>query len=107
MLIFFFFSSIFSQAFSETLSVSQHTCTGYINSFPQINRLRTDVPMSFKAAAKLSGVPVAQSDVPAYLGRANLLLAQFPFRVPCGWARALTAFKASNLLRSFWLKLAI
>lgn len=104
----FFFSSIFSQVFSETLSVSHHTCTSYINSFPQINRLRTDVPMSFKAAAKLSGVPAAQSLVPAYLGRANLLLgAQFPFRVPCWWARARTVFKASNLLRSFWLKLAI
>lgn len=80
----FFFSSIFLQVFSETLSVSHHSCTSHMNSFPQIHRLRADVPVSFKAAAKLSGVPAAESQVPAYLDRANLLLgAQFPCRVPC------------------------
>lgn len=105
---FFFFSSILSSVFSETLSVSHHICTSHINSFPQINILRTDVPMCFKEAAKLSGGPAVQSHVPAYLGRANLLFgAQFPFIVPCWWARARTIFKPSNLLWYFWLKLAI
>lgn len=105
---FFFPSSILSQVFSEPLSVSHHTCTSHINSFPQINSLWTDVPTSFKVAAKPSGVSAAQPHVPAYLGRANLLLGvQFPFRVPCWWARALSVFKVSNLLWCFWLKLAI
>lgn len=81
---FFFSSSILSQVFIETLSVSHHTCASHINSFHQINRLRTDVPVSFRAAAKLSGVSAAQSHVPAYQVRDNLLLdAHFPFRVPC------------------------
>lgn len=81
---FFSFSSILSQMFIETLSVSHHTCTSHVNSFHQINRLRTDVPVSFKAAAKLCGVSAAQSHVPAYQVRPDLLLsAHFPFRVPC------------------------
>lgn len=115
LIIFLFFfspSNILSQVFSEALSVSHHTCANHINSFHHSNWPRTDIPMRFRAAVRMSGVPAAQSHVPAYVVRApSLFGAQFPFRVLrwwlLWWGKAVTLFEVSNLLHSSQFKLAI
>lgn len=91
-----FFSSILSQMILETLSVSCHTCTSHTDSLCHCSGLRTDIPMSFKAAARLSGVPAAHS-VPACVVRATLLLGTVAIQ------SATLMGKSSDSLQSFKL----